>query len=201
MFSLHHEVILFYNKTMRYFKLINGRPVKILESENINTSINKCYVELNNKQNDFYDSHPMASVYEVFICTLFNDIDIIEKAKNDKINEIISYDMSDEINGFYFDGNFMWLDRDTRACLKNTIESLELMNMHELNIWYGGIYVTLDTDMAKMLLSQLEIYAMQCYNITESHKVEISNMDNISDIYSFDITKDYPKKLEFTSTN
>lgn len=123
----------------------------------------------------------------------------LEEAKNAKIAEIEAYDISPNVNGFIYNDIFMWLDRETRASLKNTIESLELVGRDELNIWYENAHITLDLNSAKNLLALLEVYATDCYNVTAQHKFLISNMTEIEDIVNFDISKDYPEILNFNT--
>ena len=122
----------------------------------------------------------------------------LELAKINKISEIERYDVSDNVNGFFCNGQFMWLDRVTRAVLANTINSAELLGESTINIWYNDVVcINVGCDDAKQLLAAIEMYATSCYNITVSHKVAIRNMDSIEDINAFDITADYPNRLEF----
>ena len=44
-------------------------------------------------------------------------------------------------------------------------------------------------------LEELELYAIQCNDITKQHLNEIKSIDNINDLIRFDITKDYPKGI------
>lgn len=47
------------------------------------------------------------------------------------------------------------------------------------------------------MLNALEVYAAEALNVTELHKVVISGMDNIDDVNNYDITANYPEKLNF----
>lgn len=124
----------------------------------------------------------------------------LESEKERKIEEIEAYDTSDNVNGFFYDGQFMWLDRITRAVLANTINSAKLLGQETINIWYNDtICITLDCENAKLMLASLELYATSCYNVTATHKAAIRNMTKIEDIINFDITADYPNRLEFTT--
>ena len=125
------------------------------------------------------------------------EFDSLYIAKRFKIMEIEAYDVSTNVNGFFYSGNFMWLDRETRSSLKNTIESLALMNRDSLNIWYEDIYVTVDLNSARQLLAALEVYATDCYNVTALHKAEVNSMTSVSDVENFDVTVGYPQRLEF----
>lgn len=121
--------------------------------------------------------------------------DILREAKFVKTLQIEQYDVSEAVNGFYYNGQFMWLDRETRATLRNTIESLENVGRESLNIWYGDSYITMELQTAKQLLSLLEVYATDCYNVTAMHKKAISEMESVDEVNDFDIASDYPEML------
>jgi len=124
----------------------------------------------------------------------------LEEEKERKTKEIEAYDTSDNVNGFYYDGQFMWLDRITRAVLANTINSAELLGEESINIWYNDtVCINLECEKAKIMLASLELYATACYNITATHKATVRNMTTIEEIENFDITSDYPNRLEFIS--
>jgi len=123
----------------------------------------------------------------------------LELARASKLREIDAYDNSTYVNGFYLGGNLMWLDRETRASLKNTIESAILLGRDNLDIWFGDLFITLSITNARTMLAVLEMYATDCYNVTAQHKADVRAMDNIKDIESFDVTKGYPEKPEFNS--
>jgi len=124
---------------------------------------------------------------------------MLAEAKASKLREIDAYDMSTHVNGFYLGGSLMWLDRETRASLKNTIESAILLGRDNLDIWFGDLFITLSITDARTMLAVLEMYATDCYNVTAQHKADVRAMDNIEDIEAFDVTKDYPEKPEFNS--
>lgn len=117
--------------------------------------------------------------------------------KERKLKEIDEYDVSSMVNGFYLNGQLMWLDRETRASLKNTIESLALVGRDTLAIWYGETQINLDLNTARQLLAVLEVYATDCYNVTIQHKISVAQLTNIDDVMDFDITEGYPEMPRF----
>lgn len=117
--------------------------------------------------------------------------------KERKLKEIDDYDVSPMVNGFYLNGQSMWLDRETRASLKNTIESLALVGRDTLSIWYGETQIELDLTTARQLLAVLEVYATDCYNVTIQHKISVAQLTNIDDVMDFDITAGYPEMPRF----
>jgi len=125
---------------------------------------------------------------------------LLAKAKEKKIQDIEEYDFSTNVNGFFYNGQLMWLDRVTRAVLSNTINSAELLGQETIDIWYKDIIcLTLDCETAKYLLATLELYATNCYNVTANHKLAVRNMENIEDVQSYDITAGYPPRPNFSA--
>jgi hypothetical protein len=48
-----------------------------------------------------------------------------------------------------------------------------------------------------MALAQIQIYANQCYTVTEQHKAAVAQLQTIQEVEDFDIEADYPEKLVF----
>lgn len=160
------------------------------------------FVKLNQEQEQYFNTHRRASYDEIWYC---GNIPVppepertLEDAIREKLDTIDMYDTSENVNGFYLNDNLVWLDRDTRASLKNTIESSILMGRETLNIWFGDVYVTLPIETAKLLLATLELYATDCYNVTAQHKTEVKQLSTIEEVDNYDIEVGYPEKLSFT---
>lgn len=130
-----------------------------------------------------------------------------EAAKAAKLAAIAEYDKSDAVNGFSINGIDGWLDRDTRTSLVNTV-SVELANGKEVTtLWFGLVKLTLNCENVLYMLAQLEMYAHECYNVTQQHIANITavepegeNPDYVElkeQIESYDYTYGYPKKPAF----
>lgn len=123
--------------------------------------------------------------------------DTLALAKASKLRDITAYDNSPNVNGFRLNGNLMWLDRETRASLRNTIESASLLGRTELDIWFGDVYITLPLNDARMMLAALEMYATDCYNVTSQHRVQVRALETVEAVEAFDVTAGYPQMPEF----
>ena len=121
----------------------------------------------------------------------------LELARASKLRDITAYDNSPYVNGFRLNGNLMWLDRETRASLRNTIESASLLGRTELDIWFGDVHITLPLDDARMMLAALEMYATDCYNVTSQHRVQVRALETVEAVEAFDVTAGYPQMPEF----
>jgi len=48
------------------------------------------------------------------------------------------------------------------------------------------------------MLSSLEIYALECYNQTATHKAAVEALTTAEEINNYDYTTGYPEKLTFS---
>ena len=110
---------------------------------------------------------------------------------------IIEYDKSSAVNSFYINGVESWLDRDTRVSLMNSTNIQKSMSTDTVTFWFNTINLQINCDLAIQMLSQLEVYALKCYNRTAEHKVNVMNLKGIDEMISYDYTTGYPDKLTF----
>ena len=129
---------------------------------------------------------------------LVSKLSDLDKAKRTKIRELTVYDKSDNVNSFSINGNDVWLDKDTRVGLVNSINTEVALGKDTTTIWFNTTSITLSCDSALNILKQIEIYAAECFNATATHKMNISNLNEISEIESYDYTLNYPIKLSFS---
>ncbi len=132
-----------------------------------------------------------------FFESVVEPVDDLEYHKRQKIHEIEVYDISENVNGFFLGDTLLWLDKDTRTGLVNTLNSAAIVGREQVNIWFSGLYITLHIDEARQLLAALEIYATDCYNVTALHKVQVNELETIEEVDNFDVSADYPDRLVF----
>lgn len=120
----------------------------------------------------------------------------LKQAKVDKIAEIAAYDTSDKVNGFILNGLLVWLDKATRVGLMNSTTIAKAAGQQTTTLWLGDVKLEVDCDKAIQLLSALEMYALECFNVTAAHKKAVSELKTIKEVEAFDVTADYPKQLE-----
>ena len=119
----------------------------------------------------------------------------LKQAKADKIAEISDYDTSSSVNGFMLNGLLVWLDKATRVGLMNSTTIAKAAGQQTTTLWLGGIKLVVDCDKAIQLLSALEMYALECFNVTAAHKKAVSELDNIEAVLTYDYKSGYPDKL------
>lgn len=121
----------------------------------------------------------------------------LEEVRDQVINSIKAYDLSQQVNSFNLGESMMWLDKSTRVGLVNSI-NIELSAGREItNLWFGGVQYSLAIPLALTMLNQLELYALDCYNITQQHLSAVLALQTVEEIEAYDYTLNYPEKLTF----
>lgn len=122
----------------------------------------------------------------------------LEEAKEICLNEIEEYDVSPSVNGFILNGLLVWLDKSTRVGLMNSTTIAKAAGQKTTTLWLGGLKLVVDCDKAIQLLSALEMYALECFNVTASHKQAVSELTTIEEVEAYDYKSGYPKMLEMS---
>lgn len=147
------------------------------------------------------DEQLVAAGYMEYVEPTPTAEEILERARQEKLSALVAYDTSDAVNSFdvTIQGQTMslWIDRETRADYRSSIEAAELLGKTEVKPMFGGQEVTLSVQMAKMALAQVQLYANQCYGVTERHKAAIKKLHTVKEVDEYDITAGYPPKLTF----
>ena len=122
----------------------------------------------------------------------------LKQEKVDKIAEITAYDTSDKVNGFMLNGLLVWLDKATRVGLMNSTTIAKAAGQETTTLWLGGMKLVVDCDKAIQLLSAIEMYALECFNVTASHKAAVGELTTIEEVEAYDYKAGYPKMLEMS---
>lgn len=120
----------------------------------------------------------------------------LQTAKQSKIVEIDAYDKSSAVNGFALNGAVVWLDKATRVGLMNSTSIAKGMGQATTTLWFGGMKIVVDCDKAIGLLSALEMYALECFNVTAAHKKAVAELNTVEEVLGYDYTKGYPEQLK-----
>ena len=174
-------------------------------------TLSKC-VEASLKQ---YVNEEKSTLYDVMLLQGTNDqiddiyyniqvdfgiespISKLDQAKKEVIRKIDEYDTSVNVNSFKLNGVDVWLNKDTRVGLMNSISIEKAAGKEESVLWLNGICITINCDAAVQMLSSLELYALACYNKTAEHKLAVSQLTDVSKVKAYDYTAGYPDKLSF----
>lgn len=110
--------------------------------------------------------------------------------------EIEKHDTSSAVNGFILNGQRVWLDKATRVGLMNSTTIAKAMGQPTTTLWLGDVKLVVECDKAIQLLSALEMYALECFNVTAAHKKAVAEMSTVESVLGYDYTAGYPKMLE-----
>lgn len=121
---------------------------------------------------------------------------VLSAAKASMLAEITAYDSSVAVNAFELNGMEVWLDKATRVGLMNSTTIAKSMGLQKTTLWLGSYQLEVDCDKAIQLLSALEMYALECFNVTAAHKKAVSELDNIEGVLTYDYKSGYPDKLK-----
>lgn len=121
----------------------------------------------------------------------------IEDVRKMKVSEIQQFDKSNNVNSFEFDGKSVWLDKSTRVGLFNSISIEKEAGMTDTTLWLNGDKHAVAIPEALAMLNAIELYAINCYNVTQSHIAAVNELNSIEEIQNYDFRTGYPTKLSF----
>lgn len=134
---------------------------------------------------------------EVVACNVLGievSIDIIKEAK---ISAIIAYDLSENVNEFTLSGNKMWLPLEERKSMRQSLIALKARGIETFTYWLGLTPITMPVAQFETIMDEVEVYALQCFNVTAQHKAQVMALTTIEEVNAYDHTAEYPAKLEF----
>lgn len=114
------------------------------------------------------------------------------------LEKITEWDTSEAVNGFILNGQRVWLDKATRVGLMNSTTIAKGMGQATTTLWLGDVKLVVECDKAIQLLSALEMYALECFNVTAAHKKAVTEMGTVEEVLGYDYTAGYPKMLEMS---
>lgn len=140
----------------------------------------------------------MVTEFAYDVCWLegvANEDDLLGAAKKAVTDAITAYDTSPSVNGFMLNGQRVWLNKDTRVGLMNSTSIAKGMGKTTTTLWFGGMEIEVNCDKAIGLLSALEMYALECFNVTAAHKKAVAELNTVEEVLGYDYTKGYPEQL------
>ena len=149
-----------------------------------------------------------------FVVKLLSDVGIVDLSEASEIlsnfteeplsylqalllHNIETYDTSPAVNSFALQGKEMWLPKEKRVGLVNSTTTEKKAGRETTTLWHDGVRYELPVDAALQMLAALELYALECYNVTEAHKADIKALTTVEEVVAYDYTADYPEKLNF----
>lgn len=197
------------NKTRQFFEtkqaqvLVcgSGRVMISLNEEQVKTT-EHVPVAMNDDGTIEYETRDKTQyAYDVYWLSLpstahHDAAAVLSAAKTTMLAEITAYDSSVAVNSFLLNGMEVWLDKATRVGLMNSTTIAKSMGQEKTTLWLGSYQLEVECDKAIQLLSALEMYALECFNVTAAHKKAVSELDNIDGVLTYDYKSGYPDKLK-----
>lgn len=123
---------------------------------------------------------------------------LLNAAKQRKLQEIIAYNTSDNVDAFLLNGEKHWLTRDERAMAKLSTEARQRLGHYTTEQCLGGKFYTIPCDTLLTMLARLEDYALSCFNYAIRQQAEVNALTSLEEVENYDVTQGYPEMLNFT---
>ena len=175
---------------MKYYKIINGELI-IRDSKNI-------IVCKNGKQ--IINPSPIIIQDDGWVEYIENqdtNEDLMQSAINELIDNILQYDKSYDVECFYIDDIPLWLDRDERTILQRRFELEMKNNIMTSTLWKNDNRFEINPSIGLQMLDELEMYAIKCFDTTNTHLNNVKQLKSEDDVKSYDYKVGYPDKLKF----
>lgn len=120
-----------------------------------------------------------------------------------KIRELERYDESSAVNECFitYNGQLFpyWSSKSERNDLKQAVLNYRDKGYsdYRLDLRDVGVSLSFSCDALLSMLSDLEVYAIQCFNVTTDHLYAIRSLTSVDSIMNYDFTTGYPPKLTF----
>lgn len=178
-------------KSGRAMILLNEREVKSVEQVPVGMT--------EDGEMQYEEKEKTEYAYDVFwLEGVKSESDVLDSAKSVVFVDIEAYDTSSSVNGFILNGKRVWLDKATRVGLMNSTTIAKAMGQPTTTLWLGDVKLVVECDKAIQLLSALEMYALECFNVTAAHKKAVAEMSTVESVLGYDYTAGYPKMLEMS---
>ena len=123
---------------------------------------------------------------------------VVDAAKAYVEAEITAYDQSENVNQLSVNGIGVWFGPDERAKIKQGVESCKSTGRETYDVAWNGLRISVACDNALAILAQIEVYALDCLNVTAKHKAAVEALTEMEDVLAYDYTTEYPEKLSFS---
>lgn len=190
LFDNKQDVLLFCNSGKVY---IHYNEKEVMVTENVQVG-----------EDEFEEVEVTKWEYDVvkISCDGKDEESVLSVLKAELVSEIDAYDKSIDVNSFILNGEVMWLPKSDRVGLMNSVQIEKGAGREQSTMWFGGIPYTINCDVILGLLQQLELYALDCYNVTAQHKHRAESFTDVEGLLNYKDAKEYsqgyPSKLDVT---
>jgi len=171
-----------------------------IEAAFVRNNVQYYYLRVDNKEEDdniisleeIYDHYPTDDDK----INLYNSY--LNMCKNVAKKNTIDYANSMEIKNYIINNVDGWEDSESRLSIRQSAADKQNKGISEYVLYHGGVGFTMSVDKIEEIMSLVEIYASDCYNITEQHKKTINELSTIDDVENYNYKSNYPGILTFS---
>lgn len=135
------------------------------------------------------DHRPNASDYSNF------EAECIALNRTFVLAALNAYDKSEAVNSFTLNGEKGWYPLEKRVGLRNSIRIEAEAQRENTTLFVNGKAIQTTTEKALSFLRDLELYAIDCNQRTETHRANINALQTVQEILTYDYTAEYPTKI------
>lgn len=139
-----------------------------------------------------YDHYPTQEDAE----QLYNKL--LAAAIHRKKVEIEEYSRSSAIKTYLLNGVEGWETSEDRNSISKAASNKAAIGRTTYTLYHGGVGFPATPTEVVALLAKVEVYASDCYDVTEQHKRYVETLLNIQDVKEYDHTRGYPEVLSIT---
>lgn len=118
--------------------------------------------------------------------------------KDAKKAEVCDYAKSNSVKVFELNGVRGWLDSEARVSIRAAVADKAAAGRESVTIYLAGVGVTMTPAKAEEVLAAVEVYASDCYDVTETHKAAVDALTTAEEVEAYDYAAGYPEPLQFT---
>ena len=114
-----------------------------------------------------------------------------------KKREVEDYAKSGAVKVFSINGVSGWLDSEARVSIRRSVADKAAQGRESVTVYLSEVGFNMTPAKAEEILSAVEVYASDCFDVTENHKAAVDALDNVDAVEAYDYAKGYPQPLQF----
>lgn len=114
-----------------------------------------------------------------------------------KKREVEDYAKSGAVKVFAINGVSGWLDSEARVSIRRSVADKAAQGRESVTVYISDAGFTMTPAKAEEILAAVEVYASDCFDVTENHKAAVDALDNVDAVEAYDYANGYPQPLQF----
>lgn len=140
---------------------------------------------------EVYDHYPTQEDAEQLYNTL------LAATIHRKKVEIEEYSRSSAVKTYKLNSVEGWETSEDRNSISKAASDKAAIGRTTYTLYHGGVGFQTTPSEVIAILAKVEVYASDCYDVTEQHKRYVETLLNIQEVKYYNHTLGYPEKLHF----